>query len=96
MGKQNKVEIRVARGLGWIARLFSYGWSEWEALPQSSAATFSTSKVKIKLLPRPARDSTQMSPPCFSTIRLQVAKPMPWPSWVVTSPRSNGSKIFWW
>ena len=60
----------------WILRLIkgafyrvSAGHSHRAGLPS----------VKQKVVPSPARDSTQMLPPCCSTIFLQMARPMPVP-----------------
>src|SRR5712691_10442974 len=53
--------------------------------------------VKKKAEPRPGSDSTQIRPPCLSTIFLQTARPMPvpgyssrrWSRWNMTKSRSK-------
>jgi hypothetical protein len=49
--------------------------------------------VNRKVAPSPGCDSTQILPPCFSTIRLQIASPIPVPGISVLCKRLNTPKM---
>src|ERR1035438_8380644 len=48
----------------------------------------------LKVDPRPGSDSTQMRPPCLSTIVLQIAKPTPVPARELPCRRLNTPKTY--
>src|SRR5712692_993393 len=50
----------------------------------------------LNVEPWPGVDSTQMTPPCFSTIFLQIASPIPVPGCSAPCKRLNTPKIFSW
>src|SRR5262249_35213239 len=63
--------IRYARGEGWLR-----GFSP----PAGSACrSTTTGSLKANVEPWPGCDSTQILPPCISTIRLDMASPRPVP-----------------
>src|SRR5262249_23479178 len=72
-----------------------------DALFRHGAACFATmiGRVNEKVDPRPGFDSTQIRPPCISTIRLAIDRPRPVPPLVLVDELSacwNSTKILAW
>lgn len=55
---------------------------------------FSSGIVKQTVVPLPTLLSTQIRPPCASTIALQMASPRPTPSWGLARLWLNFSKTY--
>src|SRR3954471_781550 len=69
--------------------------------PASSSATSSTriGRLTRKVAPCPGSDSTEIAPPCISTMRLEIARPSPVPPFLRVLELStcwNSSKILAW